>query len=131
MPSALPVIISNSAMGKKKNKDVEGHQAVYFNFDKEANWKLWDGFEAAPGWVEAVERHTVVHSWPLSDWFQPGALTLDRVFGHERSEESERPEEPEPATEPAFRGSDFRPGTYVGYLGAVHVGSDRPGPVPE
>ncbi|MDH3249743.1 MAG: glycosyl hydrolase [Acidimicrobiia bacterium] len=98
---------------------------VYFNFDKEANWKVWDGFEAAPGWVEAVERHTVVHSWPLTDWFQPGPLTLDRVFGRER------PEQPERATEPAFRGSDFIPGVYRGYLLEIFVGWDRPGPVPE
>ena len=104
---------------------------VYFNFDKEANWKVWDGFQAAPGWIDAVERHTVVHSWPLTDWFKPGPLTLDRVSGHEQPDEPDEPDEPEQLVEPAFRGSDFPPDTYVGYLLEIFVGSDRPGPYPE
>jgi hypothetical protein len=97
---------------------------VYFNFDKEANWKVWDGFEAAPGWVEAVERHTVVHSWPLTQWFQPGPLSLDAVSGHEETERDEpERDKPDRVVRPAFRGADF--------LGGVYVGSRRTGPIPE
>lgn len=85
---------------------------VYFNFDKEANWKVWDGFEVTPGWIEAVERHNVRHVWPISEWFQPGELPI-RL-------------EPKPKriVRPAFIGADFVDGVYVGPRGTL-------GPLPE
>ena len=50
---------------------------VYFNFDKEADWKVWDGFEVSEGWAEAVQAPDVVHQWPLTRWFQPGPIPSD------------------------------------------------------
>ena len=50
---------------------------VYFNFDKEADWKVWDGFEVSEGWAEAMQLPAVSHQWPLTAWFEPGPIPFD------------------------------------------------------
>ncbi len=47
---------------------------VWFNFDKETDWKIWDGTSVAHGWLEANGSRSVRHVWPLAGWFQPGPL---------------------------------------------------------
>jgi hypothetical protein len=47
---------------------------VWFNFDKETDWKVWDGTSVAIGWNDASSAPTVRHVWPLSAWFEPGPL---------------------------------------------------------
>jgi len=49
---------------------------VWFNIDKEALWKIWTGSWVAPGWKDAVNAPTTSYQWPLTDWFQPGPLTV-------------------------------------------------------
>jgi hypothetical protein len=51
---------------------------VYFNFDKEADWRVWDGFEVSEGWARAMQQPQVAHEWPLSGWFQPGPISFDQ-----------------------------------------------------
>ncbi len=50
---------------------------VYFNFDKERNWKVWDGFEVSQGWQQAMQHPDITHQWPLTDWFQPGPIPFE------------------------------------------------------
>lgn len=47
---------------------------IYFNFDKETNWTVWDGSTVAPGWLAALEDDRVVFGFPLDDWFRPGPI---------------------------------------------------------
>lgn len=47
---------------------------VYFNFDKETDWKIWRDHQVASGWFEGSSMPAVRHVWPLTGWFQPGPL---------------------------------------------------------
>lgn len=47
---------------------------VYFNLDRETDWRVFDGIRVAPGWAESVARPSIRYAWPLSDWFRPGPL---------------------------------------------------------
>lgn len=47
---------------------------VYFNLDRETDWRIYDGATASPGWVDAMNRPTVAYRWPLADWFRAGPL---------------------------------------------------------
>ena len=47
---------------------------IYFNFDKETNWTVWDGSSVADGWLRALEDERVRYSFPLDDWFRPGRI---------------------------------------------------------
>lgn len=47
---------------------------VYFNFNKETDWKIWDGVQAAPGWLDGSTSRAVRHIWPLTGWFMPGPI---------------------------------------------------------
>jgi beta-mannanase len=47
---------------------------VYFNFDKETDWRVWTGATLSDGWRMGMARDTTVHVWPLRNWFQPGPL---------------------------------------------------------
>lgn len=52
---------------------------VYFNFDKEANWKVWENGQVVDGWVDAVSTRATSYQFPLTEWFQPGPLPLSVV----------------------------------------------------
>lgn len=55
---------------------------VYFNFDKETDWKIWrDHQQVAPGWVDGTSMSAVRHVWPLTGWFQPGPLVFQAHEG--------------------------------------------------
>lgn len=47
---------------------------VYFNFHKEADWKVWDDSGVAWGWLLASQDERVNYQHPLTDWFRPGPL---------------------------------------------------------
>jgi hypothetical protein len=55
---------------------------IYFNFLKETDWKLWDGANLAAGWRDGMQMPATVHSWPLTEWFQPGPLPFTPYRGH-------------------------------------------------
>jgi hypothetical protein len=46
---------------------------IYFNFDKETDWPVWDGRSGSLGWQEGLQA-AAVYQWPLTEWFQPGPL---------------------------------------------------------
>ena len=50
---------------------------VYFNFNKEADWKVWDERGVAWGWLAANTDERVAYEFPLTGWFQPGSLPFD------------------------------------------------------
>ncbi|MGH9893333.1 MAG: glycoside hydrolase family 26 protein, partial [bacterium] len=54
---------------------------VYFNFNKETDWKVWDGVNVAAGWREGMNLETTVHIWPLRKWFQSGPLAFTPYSG--------------------------------------------------
>jgi hypothetical protein len=54
---------------------------VYFNFDKETDWKVWDGQTLATGWRDGMQMATTVHRWPLTSWFQPGPIPFSPFAG--------------------------------------------------
>ncbi|HEX2420648.1 MAG TPA: S-layer homology domain-containing protein, partial [Acidimicrobiia bacterium] len=54
---------------------------VYFNFNKETDWKVWDGANLAPGWREGMSLSAATHVWPLRKWFQPGPLVFTPYSG--------------------------------------------------
>lgn len=47
---------------------------VYFNFDKETNWRVWDGVSVADGWLTALEDERVSYQFPLESWFRQGRI---------------------------------------------------------
>ncbi len=47
---------------------------VYFNFDKETDWRVWTGTSLSDGWRMGMSRDTTLHLWPMTQWFQPGPL---------------------------------------------------------
>lgn len=54
---------------------------VYFNFNKETDWKLWDGTNVAAGWRDGMSLEATVHVWPLRAWFRPGPLQFSPYLG--------------------------------------------------
>jgi hypothetical protein len=47
---------------------------VYFNFNKETDWRVWTGISLSDGWRIGMNLPTTLHVWPLTDWFRPGPL---------------------------------------------------------
>lgn len=47
---------------------------VYFNFNKETDWRVWTGVSLSDGWRIGMNLPTTLHVWPLTGWFQPGPL---------------------------------------------------------
>ncbi|MDX1448855.1 MAG: S-layer homology domain-containing protein [Acidimicrobiia bacterium] len=54
---------------------------VYFNFDKETDWKIWRDHQVAAGWFDGHDQPAVRHIWPLTGWFQPGPLLFKPYEG--------------------------------------------------
>ncbi len=54
---------------------------VYFNFNKETDWRVWIPPTVNAGWRDAVRATGTKYKWPLSDWFQPGQLNLSLNSG--------------------------------------------------
>jgi hypothetical protein len=47
---------------------------VYFNLDRETDWRMWTGSTLASGFAAGMARATTRHLWPMTSWFQPGPL---------------------------------------------------------
>lgn len=47
---------------------------VYFNLDRETDWRIWDGNQLADGFATGMTHPSVAHLWPMTAWFSPGAL---------------------------------------------------------
>ena len=54
---------------------------IYFNFRKETDWRIWTKPTVTAGWKDAMSRPSTTHEWPLTSWFQPGALTVSMPEG--------------------------------------------------
>ena len=54
---------------------------IYFNFNKETDWKVWDGIATAPGWHDGMQMPTTEYRWPLTSWFEPGPLPFSPYRG--------------------------------------------------
>jgi len=48
---------------------------VWFNFDKETDFRIWTG-ALAQGWQDGVAAGHTSYRWPLTDWFASGPLIL-------------------------------------------------------
>ena len=49
---------------------------IYFNVQKETDWPVWNGQTGSSGFADGLRAPTTAYAWPLTDWFQPGPLTL-------------------------------------------------------
>jgi hypothetical protein len=74
---------------------------VYFNFDKESDWKVWDDRGVAWGWLAANSDPRVAYEFPFTPWFQPGPIPFDPT------PEPAEPEPPSPSVAPRFDGAEF------------------------
>src|SRR3990172_2027367 len=57
---------------------------VWFNLAKETDWRVWNSTTQAglsTGWRDALSSSSTIHTWPLTDWFQPGPLVIDALPG--------------------------------------------------
>lgn len=54
---------------------------VYFNFDKETDWKVWRDHQVAQGWINGSAMGGVRHAWPLTEWFQLGPIPFQTHEG--------------------------------------------------
>ncbi|MGH8928792.1 MAG: glycoside hydrolase family 26 protein, partial [Acidimicrobiia bacterium] len=61
---------------------------IYFNFNKETDWKIWDGTNLATGWRDGMAMPATVHTWPLTGWFQPGPLPFSPYQGRFADDDS-------------------------------------------
>ena len=76
---------------------------VYFNFNKESDWKVWDNSGVAWGWLRASVDPRVQYQFPLTGWFQPGSIPFDAA------PEVIQDDEPASAasdTDPSFTGNE-------------------------
>lgn len=74
---------------------------VYFNFDKERDWKIWRDGSVSDGFLGALETHVVASGQPLTGWFRPGPILIDPLAPLV-STKTDPP--------PAFRGADLSGG---------------------
>jgi hypothetical protein len=54
---------------------------VYFNLNKETDWRVWIPPNVNAGWRDSVQAPGTKYQWPLRDWFQPGPLNLSLNSG--------------------------------------------------
>jgi hypothetical protein len=47
---------------------------VYFNLNRETDWRMWTGSSLAAGFATGMAQATTKHVWPMTSWFQPGPL---------------------------------------------------------
>lgn len=54
---------------------------IWFNLDKETDWRIWDGSTLAAGWRDGMQSATTIATWPLTAWFQTGPLPFSPERG--------------------------------------------------
>ncbi len=47
---------------------------VYFNLNRETDWRMWTGSSLAPGFATGMAQPATKHLWPMTAWFQPGPV---------------------------------------------------------
>jgi len=47
---------------------------LWFNLNKETDWRIWKDSTVAPGWRDGMQAPATAHEWPLTSWFRPGPL---------------------------------------------------------
>jgi peptidoglycan hydrolase-like protein with peptidoglycan-binding domain len=55
---------------------------VWFNFPNQPDWRVWNSTSRtglSTGWRDALSASATDYAWPLTGWFQSGALTLAKV----------------------------------------------------
>ena len=88
--SSKPIVVAQTAAGRtgcggdqaqwvrdlfahvKAKPNVFGF--IWFNMNKETDWRVWDGSWVSPGWQDGTR--TASYQWPLSDWFARGPLVI-------------------------------------------------------
>ena len=54
---------------------------LWFNFNGETDWRVWKNGSVDAGWRDGMQSSSTAYQWPLTDWFQPGSLTLGMTSG--------------------------------------------------
>ena len=49
---------------------------IWFNFDKETDWRIWAKPTVSAGWRDAMARSSTTYEWPLDSWFAHGDLAV-------------------------------------------------------
>lgn len=49
---------------------------IWFNFDKETDWRVWTKPTVSTGWSDAMTKSSTTYEWPLASWFKQGDLTV-------------------------------------------------------
>lgn len=49
---------------------------IWFNLDKETDWRVWDGSTVSEGWRDGMQQPSTAAVWPLTEWFQPGPMAF-------------------------------------------------------
>lgn len=47
---------------------------IYFNIDKETDWKAFYSSWGWQGFRDGMQNPTTQHQWPLTEWFRPGPI---------------------------------------------------------
>ncbi len=47
---------------------------VYFNLNRETDWRMWTGSSLASGFATGMAQPATEYVWPMTSWFQPGPL---------------------------------------------------------
>ena len=89
-----PIIIAQTGAVPSGSKDqwiremmawAASHPAVvavvYFNLNKEVDWRVWINPTVNAGWRDGVRASGTTYQWPLRDWFQSGQLNLSLNSG--------------------------------------------------
>jgi hypothetical protein len=89
-----PIVIAQTAAWPSGTKDqwiremmawASNHPSVvaviYFNLQKETDWRVWIPPTVNAGWRDGVRSGGTKYQWPLRDWFQPGQLNLSLNSG--------------------------------------------------
>lgn len=61
---------------------------LWFNLDKETDWRIWKDSTVAAGWRDGMLAQTTDHEWPLTAWFQPGPLPFKPYHGTFRDDDA-------------------------------------------
>ena len=61
---------------------------IYFNFNKETDWKVWDGTATANGWRDGMQMPATAYRWPLTSWFRPGPVPFSPYEGRFTDDET-------------------------------------------
>jgi len=54
---------------------------VYFNMDKEEDWRVWQSPTLNPGWDGRMDQQSTAYTFPLTEWFAPGTILLPNQAG--------------------------------------------------